>query len=77
MRNEVSIEIDRPIDEVFQLTNDHVAEWSIIVVEDEIIDKHPKELERPFARSPKTMVNGWSFKGSSRGTIRLMPTPFD
>ena len=31
MRNEASIEIDRPIDEVFRLTIEHVAEWSIKV----------------------------------------------
>jgi hypothetical protein len=39
MRNEVSVEIDRPIDDVFRLTNDHVAEWSIIVVDNEVIDR--------------------------------------
>lgn len=41
MQNEASIVIDRPIDEVFRLTTEHVAEWSIIVVEDEIIDAKP------------------------------------
>jgi len=39
MRNEVSVEIDRPIEEVFRLTNEHIAEWSIVVVEDEVLDK--------------------------------------
>ena len=37
MRTAASVEIDRPIDEVFEYTNDNVAEWSITVVEDEVI----------------------------------------
>lgn len=32
--NEASVEIDRPIAEVFEYTNDNVAEWSLTVVED-------------------------------------------
>ena len=38
MRTETSIEIDRPIRQVFELTNKHVAQWSIVVVEDEVIE---------------------------------------
>ena len=38
MQTETSIEIDRPIEQVFDLTKNHVAEWSTIVVEDEIIE---------------------------------------
>ncbi len=38
MNNEASIEIDRPIDQVFKYTNEHVDEWSIIVVEDEVLE---------------------------------------
>ena len=38
MQNESSVEIDRPIDEVFKLTLEHVPEWSIVVVEDEVIE---------------------------------------
>lgn len=38
MHSIASIEIDRPIDEVFTYTNDKVAEWSLTVVEDEVID---------------------------------------
>lgn len=37
MQSIASIEIDRPIDEVFTYTNDKVAEWSLTVVEDEVI----------------------------------------
>lgn len=39
MHNQASIEIDRPIGEVFAYTNDKVAEWSLTVVEDEVIDE--------------------------------------
>ena len=38
MHSLASIEIDRPIGEVFTYTNDHVAEWSLTVVEDEVIE---------------------------------------
>ena len=38
MRNKGSIEIDRPIDDVFRYTMKNVAEWSITVVEDKVID---------------------------------------
>lgn len=41
MQNVASIVIDRPIEEVFRLTTEHVAEWSIIVVEDEVLDEMP------------------------------------
>ena len=39
MRSLASIEIDRPIDEVFTYTNEKVAEWSLTVVEDEVIEQ--------------------------------------
>lgn len=35
MRSEASVVINRPIAEVFQLTNDDVPQWSIIVVSEE------------------------------------------
>ncbi len=48
MQSETSIEIDRPIDDVFRLTNDHVAEWSIIVVEDEVLNEKPGVVGTTF-----------------------------
>ena len=48
MRNEGTVEIDRPIDEVFYLTKDHVAEWSIIVVEDELLEEKPDRVGTTF-----------------------------
>jgi hypothetical protein len=38
MHSLASIEIDRPIGEVFTYTNDKVAEWSLTVVENEVAE---------------------------------------
>lgn len=38
MNSECSIVIDRPIEEVFDYTNDHVAEWSLVAVENEVVE---------------------------------------
>lgn len=43
-----SIEIDRPIDEVFRLTNNHVAEWSPTVVEEKILHQTEGEVGTTF-----------------------------
>jgi len=48
MRTEGSIEIDRPIHEVFRLTNEDVAKWSIVVVEDELIEGSPDGVGSKF-----------------------------
>lgn len=37
MESSSSVEIECPIEEVFDYTNNNVAEWSIVVVEEEII----------------------------------------
>ena len=39
MRNEATVEIERLIDDVFRLTSSHVAERSIIFVEDGVVDQ--------------------------------------
>ncbi len=38
MLNSASVIIDRPIEQVFELTNRDVAEWSITVVEDTLVE---------------------------------------
>jgi hypothetical protein len=48
MKNESNIVINRPIKDVFRLTNEHVAEWSIIVVEDEVIEETPDGVGTTF-----------------------------
>ena len=63
MRNGGSVEIDRPIDEVFRLTNDHVAEWSIIVVEDEVLDKKPAGVGTTFRTVTEENGRRMEFQG--------------
>lgn len=41
IKTEASVEIDCPIDEVFDYTTTHVAEWSITVIEDEPLETMP------------------------------------
>ena len=41
MKTESSIEIDRPIQDVFTYTTEKVAEWSLTVIEDEVIEVKP------------------------------------
>lgn len=48
MRTEASIEIDRPIEDVFDYTTNNVAEWSITVVEDEVVEQTPDEVGSKF-----------------------------
>lgn len=48
MASEVSIVIDRPIDEVFRLTIEDVPEWSIIVISDELIEEKPDGVGTTF-----------------------------
>lgn len=48
MQNEVSVVIDRPIEEVFDYTHNHVAEWSLTVVEDEVLEEKPEGVGMTF-----------------------------
>ena len=48
MRTELSVEIDRPIDQVFTLTNDHVTEWSVTCIEEEMLEEKPGEVGSTF-----------------------------
>ena len=48
MQNQATVDIDRPIEEVFELTNNHVAEWSIIVVKDEVLKETPDRVGTTF-----------------------------
>jgi hypothetical protein len=44
-----SVEIDKPIEVVFEYTNNNVAEWSTIVVEDEVIEKKQRRREHDIS----------------------------
>lgn len=48
MQSIASIEIDRPIEDVFWLANTRIADWSLIVVEDELIDETPDGIGSTF-----------------------------
>ncbi|MBC8353537.1 MAG: SRPBCC family protein [Planctomycetes bacterium] len=63
MQSEASIEIDRPIDEVFRLTHEDVAEWSIVVVEDEVIDEKPEGVGTTFRTVTEDHGKRMEFQG--------------
>ena len=63
MRNETSVEIDRPIAQVFDYTINHVAEWSIIVVEDEVIDEKPEGVGTTFRTVTEEKGRRMEFQG--------------
>jgi len=64
MKQQASVEIDRPIEEVFQYTNNNVAEWSLTDVEDEVIEEKPDRVGSTFVASPRITAGEWSFKAS-------------
>lgn len=39
MQSRVSIDVDRPIAQVFEYTNENLSEWSLTCVEDEVIEE--------------------------------------
>jgi uncharacterized protein YndB with AHSA1/START domain len=63
MQSEASVEIDRPIEEVFRLTNEHVAEWSIVVVEEEILDQKPDGVGTTFRNVTEDHGKRMEFEG--------------
>ncbi|HIA63955.1 MAG TPA: hypothetical protein EYN93_13880 [Planctomycetaceae bacterium] len=48
MHSTGSVEIDKPIEDVFIWTNESVAKWSEIVVEDEVINRTPDIVGSTF-----------------------------
>lgn len=64
MRSQGSIEIDRPIDEVFRLTSDHVADWSLIVIEDEPIETTPEGVGSTFRTVTMDRGKRMEFQGT-------------
>ena len=63
MRNEVAVEIDRPIDEVFHLTNDRMPEWSIVVVENEVLDETREGVGTTFRTTTEENGKRMVFEG--------------
>ena len=48
MNQQASVEIDRSIDEVFDYTTNRVAEWSLTVVENNVIEEKPGGVGSTF-----------------------------
>lgn len=63
MRTEGSVDINRPIDGVFERTVDHVADWSTIVVEEEVIEKKPDGVGTTFRSVTEERGKRMEFQG--------------
>lgn len=48
MRNEASIDIDGSINDVFDITTNDVEKWSLVVIEEEVIEHVPGEVGSRF-----------------------------
>ncbi len=84
MRTELSIDIDRPIDEVFPLTTEHVTEWSITCVEDEVIEEKPGGVGTTFRLVTEERGRKMEFHGTvtehdapRRSRVALVGSAFD
>lgn len=63
MQAEASVEINRPIEDVFDFTNEHVPEWSITVVEDSIIEETPDRVGTTFRCLTQSQGKEMEFQG--------------
>ncbi len=63
MQTTMSVEIDRPINEVFDYTIHNVSEWSTIVVKDEVIDEKPEGVGTTFRVTTEEKGRRLEFEG--------------
>ncbi len=63
IKTEGSVEIDRPIHEVFRLTNEDVAKWSIVVDESELLDGTEKGVGTRFRSVTEDHGKRMEFQG--------------
>lgn len=84
MRSIASVEIERPIEEVFRLTNEHVAEWSMVVVEDVVLDRNPAGVGTTFRTVTEESGKRMVFQGvvtrhdpPHASAVQLMGDSFD
>ncbi len=63
MQTTMSVEIDRPIGEVFDYTIENVAEWSTIVVSDEVIEEKPEGVGSTFRVITEEQGSRMEFEG--------------
>ena len=48
MKTELTMRIERPAAEVFEAVDEHLAEWSITCVEDEVLERTPEVVGSTF-----------------------------
>lgn len=84
MKQEASVEINRPIEEVFQYTINNVAEWSLTVVEDEEIEETPDHVGSTFRCVTEDHGRRMEFQGlvthyesPNASTVQLTGPQFD
>jgi hypothetical protein len=84
MSNATSIDINRPIDEVFHLLHANVEQWSIIVVEDDIVGDQTEGVGTRFHTVTEEHGNRMEFEGTvtawdppSASAIKLVGKMFD
>ncbi len=63
MKTVASVEIDRPIGEVFEYTITGVAEWSTVVVSDEVVEEKPGMVGTTFRTTTSEKGREMVFEG--------------
>ena len=63
MIQRASIEIDRPVDEVFQYTTNNVSEWSDTVVSEEVVEEMPGVVGTRFVSVTESQGQRMEFQG--------------
>lgn len=63
MKAQASVEINRPIDEVFDFTNNHVVEWSLTVVEDTVVNETLERVGTTFKCVTQSRGQRLEFQG--------------
>lgn len=71
MKLSASVTINRPIDIVFDLTNEHVAEWSNFVVSDEPIETTEEGIGSTFRR----IIEEEGHRSEGNGTVTAFDPP--
>ncbi|MBD3672979.1 MAG: hypothetical protein HUJ26_05580 [Planctomycetaceae bacterium] len=71
MKHSASVTINRPIDIVFDLTNNHVSEWSIMVVEEKFLEETPEVVGSTF----QTLTEDRGHQMELTGTVTAYQPP--
>ena len=69
MQTLASVEIDRPIAEVFDCANNHVTDWSITVVGDEILEVQPGHVGTKFLIITEERGKKMEFESERQGRM--------